>query len=167
MRRKAGYAWGWVDASTSWKKGAHGIWEPRETQPAAAEDLRLIVVDEEHDTSYKQDSPAPRYNGRETAIMMAKIFGANVILGSATPSLESLYNCSVGRYGLVTLNKRFYDAADSDIEIIDTIAERRKNGMIGNFSRKLIEHIGKCLGEHRQVLILRERRAYSPIVQCQ
>lgn len=129
--------------------------------------LGLVIVDEEHDTSYKQDSPAPRYNGRETAIMMAKIFGANVILGSATPSLESLYNCSVGRYGLVTLNKRFYDAADSDIEIIDTIAERRKNGMIGNFSRKLIEHIGKCLGEYRQVLILRERRAYSPIVQCQ
>ncbi len=129
--------------------------------------LGLVIVDEEHDTSYKQDSPAPRYNGRETAIMMAKIFGANVILGSATPSLESLYNCSVGRYGLVTLNKRFYDAADSDIEIIDTIAERRKNGMIGNFSRKLIEHIGKCLGEHRQVLILRERRAYSPFVQCQ
>ena len=129
--------------------------------------LGLVIVDEEHDTSYKQDSPAPRYNGRETAIMMAKIFGANVILGSATPSLESLYNCSVGRYWLVTLNKRFYDAADSDIEIIDTIAERRKNGMIGNFSRKLIEHIGKCLGEHRQVLILRERRAYSPIVQCQ
>lgn len=129
--------------------------------------LGLVIVDEEHDTSYKQDSPAPRYNGRETAIMMAKIFGANVILGSATPSLESLYNCSVGRYGLVTLNKRFYDAADSDIEIIDTIAEWRKNGMIGNFSRKLIEHIGKCLGEHRQVLILRERRAYSQIVQCQ
>lgn len=129
--------------------------------------LGLVIVDEEHDTSYKQDSPAPRYNGRETAIMMAKIFGANVILGSATPSLESLYNCSVGRYGLVTLNKRFYDAANSDIEIIDTIAERRKNGMIGNFSRKLIEHIGKCLGEQRQVLILRERRAYSPIVQCQ
>lgn len=129
--------------------------------------LGLVIVDEEHDTSYKQDSPAPRYNGRETAIMMAKIFGANVIMGSATPSLESLYNCSVGRYGLVTLNKRFYDAADSDIEIIDTIAERRKNGMIGNFSRKLIEDIGKCLGEQRQVLILRERRAYSPIVQCQ
>ena len=129
--------------------------------------LGLVIVDEEHDTSYKQDSPAPRYNGRETAIMMAKIFSANVVLGSATPSLESLYNCSVGRYGLVTLSKRFYDAADSDIEIIDTIAERRKNGMIGSFSRKLIERIGECLGKHQQVLILRERRAYSPIVQCQ
>lgn len=130
-------------------------------------ELGLVIVDEEHDTSYKQDSPAPRYNGRETAIMMAKIFGADVVLGSATPSLESLYNCSVGRYGLVTLTKRFYDAADSDIEIIDTIAERRKNGMIGNFSRKLIDRINKCLSANRQVLILRERRAYSPIVQCQ
>ncbi len=129
-------------------------------------ELGLVIVDEEHDTSYKQDSPAPRYNGRETAIMMAKIFGANVVLGSATPSLESLYNCSVGRYGLVTLNKRFYDAADSDIEIIDTIAERRKNGMIGSFSRKLIDHIKGCLGKRQQVMILRERRAYSPIVQC-
>ncbi len=129
-------------------------------------ELGLVIVDEEHDTSYKQDSPTPRYNGRETAIMMAKIFGANVVLGSATPSLESLYNCGVGRYGLVTLNKRFYDAADSDIEIIDTIAERHKNGMIGNFSRKLIEHIEGCLGKRQQVLILRERRAYSPIVQC-
>ena len=129
--------------------------------------LGLIIIDEEHDTSYKQDSPAPRYNGRESAIMMARIFSANVILGSATPSLESLYNCSVGRYGLVTLDKRFYDAADSDIEIIDTIAERRKNGMIGSFSRKLIEHINKCLAKHRQVLILRERRAYSPLVQCE
>ncbi len=129
--------------------------------------LGLVIVDEEHDTSYKQDSPAPRYNGRETAIMMARTFGADVVLGSATPSLESLYNCSVGRYGLVTLNKRFYDAAESDIEIIDTIAERRKNGMIGSFSRKLIDHIGECLGKGQQVLILRERRAYSPIVQCQ
>ncbi len=130
-------------------------------------DIGLVIVDEEHDTSYKQDSPAPRYNGRETAIMMARIFGADVILGSATPSLESLYNCSVGRYGLVTLRQRYYNAADSDIEIIDTIAERRKNGMVGSFSRKLIGHISECLANHRQVLLLRERRAYAPVVQCQ
>lgn len=130
-------------------------------------DLGLVIIDEEHDTSYKQDSPAPRYNGRETAIMMARIFAADVILGSATPSLESLYNCSVGRYGLVTLSKRYYDAADSDIEIIDTIAERRKNGMVGSFSRKLIDRVNHCLSIRRQVLILRERRAYSPVTQCQ
>lgn len=130
-------------------------------------DLGLVIIDEEHDTSYKQDSPAPRYNGRETAIMMARIFAADVILGSATPSLESLYNCSVGRYGLVTLSKRYYDAADSDIEIIDTIAERRKNGIVGSFSRKLIDRVNHCLSLRRQVLILRERRAYSPVTQCQ
>lgn len=130
-------------------------------------DLGLVIIDEEHDTSYKQDSPAPRYNGRETAIMMARIFAADVILGSATPSLESLYNCSVGRYGLVTLSKRYYDTADSDIEIIDTIAERRKNGMVGSFSRKLIDRVNHCLSLRRQVLILRERRAYSPVTQCQ
>jgi primosomal protein N' (replication factor Y) len=130
-------------------------------------DLGLVIVDEENDTSYKQDNPAPRYNGRETAIMLAGIFKANVILGSATPSLESLYNCDVGRYGKVRLTQRYYDSPDSDVEIIDTIAERRKNGMVGDFSRKLIAHIQECLSRHEQVLLLRERRSYSPIVQCE
>ena len=129
-------------------------------------DLGLVIVDEEHDSSYKQDSPAPRYNGRETAIMLASCFNASVILGSATPSLESLYNCSAGRYGLVSLKNRYYDAADSDVEVIDTIAERRKRGMVGSFSRKLIGHIDDCLSLRRQVLVLRERRAYSSAVQC-
>lgn len=130
-------------------------------------DLGLVIVDEEHDTSYKQDNPAPRYNGREAAIMLAGVFGASVLLGSATPSLESLYNCSVGRFGLVTLTRRYFEAADSDVEVIDTIAERRKRGMVGSFSRKLIAHIGERLSLHQQVLILRERRAYSPTVQCE
>lgn len=129
--------------------------------------LGLVIVDEEHDTSYKQDSPAPRYNGRETAIMIAGVFSANVILGSATPSLESLYNCNAGRFGLVTLTKRFFDAADSDVEIIDTIAERKKNGMVGDFSRKLIGLINERLSKHEQIALLRERRAYSPVVQCE
>jgi primosomal protein N' (replication factor Y) len=130
-------------------------------------DLGLVIVDEEHDTSYKQDSPAPRYHGRETAIMLAGIHGANIILGSATPSLESLYNCSVGRFGRVLLTKRFFDAADSDVEIVDTIAERRKNGMVGQFSRKLIAHIQQCLDRGEQAVVLRERRSYSPLVQCE
>jgi primosomal protein N' (replication factor Y) (superfamily II helicase) len=130
-------------------------------------DLGLVVIDEEQDPSYKQDSPAPRYNGRESAIMLASIFKADVVLGSATPSLESLYNCGAGRYGLVRLDKRYYEAADSDIEVIDTIAERRKNGMVGNFSRKLIEHIRRCLDAGSQVMILREKRAFASAVQCQ
>lgn len=129
--------------------------------------LGLIIVDEEHDTSYKQDSPAPRFNGRETAIMLAGIHGADIVLGSATPSLESLYNCSAGRFGRVLLTKRYFDTADSDVEIVDTIAERRKNGMVGQFSRKLIAHIQQCLDRGEQVVVLRERRAYSPLVQCE
>ena len=129
--------------------------------------LGLVVVDEEHDTSYKQDSPAPRYNGRETAIMLAGIHGADIVLGSATPSLESLYNCSVGRYGRVRLTKRYFDAADSEVEIVDTIAERRKRGMVGHFSRKLIAHIQESLDRGEQVVVLRERRAFAPLVQCE
>ncbi|MGN0201409.1 MAG: primosomal protein N' [Candidatus Cryptobacteroides sp.] len=128
--------------------------------------LGLVVVDEEHDTSYKQESPSPRYNARETAVMLGGIHGAAVLLGSATPSLESLYNCSAGRYAYVSLNERYFGSASSDVEVIDTIAERRKNGMIGLFSRKLIERIRDCLDRKRQVLILRERRSFSPAVQC-
>lgn len=130
-------------------------------------ELGLVIVDEEHDPSYKQDNPAPRYNGREAAIMLAGLFGADILLGSATPSLESLYNASAGRYEKVTLTRRYFDAADSDVEIIDTIAERKKNGMVGSFSRKLIEHVRHTLAEGGQVAILRERRSYSPVVQCQ
>lgn len=128
--------------------------------------LGLVVVDEEHDTSYKQDSPAPRYNARETAIMLASLHSTPILLGSATPSLESIYNCSVGRYGMVRLSQRYFNALDSDVEIIDTQEELRKNGMVGNFSRKLIGHINACLGRGEQILILRERRAYSPIMKC-
>lgn len=129
--------------------------------------IGLIIVDEENDPSYKQDNPAPRYNGRETAIMLAGIHGADIILGSATPSLESLYNCQVGRFGLIDLTARYFHASDSDVEIIDTIAERKKNGMIGSFSRKLIDRIRECLDKGGQVAILRERRSYSPMLQCE
>ena len=130
-------------------------------------DLGLVIVDEENDPSYKQDNPAPRYNGREAAIMLAGLHGAFTILGSATPSLESLYNCSVGRFGLIELNTRYFQAEDSDVEIIDTIAERKKNGMVGSFSRKLIDKIKNCLDRGGQVALLRERRSYSPILQCE
>lgn len=129
-------------------------------------DLGLIVVDEEHDTSYKQDAPAPRYNGRDTALMLARIMGAEVLLGTATPSLESLYNCRSGRMAKVDLNCRYFGSADADVEIVDTRAERRKHGMSGNFSFKLIAHINGALAQGGQVLILRGRRAYSPAVQC-
>lgn len=130
-------------------------------------DLGLIIVDEEHDSSYKQDSPAPRYNGRDTALMMSAIHKCGIISGSATPSLEEQYNCACGRHVMVELTERYHGTDDSDIEIIDTRAERKKRGMRGNFSIKLIEHIRKTLEEGGQVMILRSRRAWAPALQCE
>ncbi len=135
-------------------------------------DLGLIIVDEEHDSSYKQDSPAPRYNGRDTALMLASIQGkagsgsCNVIMGSATPSFEEQYNCSFGKHVLVRLAERYHGADSSEIQIIDTKAERRKRGMEGNFSRKLIESIRMTLSQGQQVMLLRSRRAWAAALQC-
>jgi len=129
-------------------------------------DLGLIIIDEEHDTSYKQDNPSPRYNARDCALVMGRIFSCPVVLGSATPSLESLYNTSAGRYELVSLTERYYEGKDAQVEVIDTIAERRKRGMVGSLSRKLIAHVHDTLQRGEQVLILRARKAYSPYVQC-
>ena len=129
--------------------------------------LGLIIVDEEHDSSYKQDSPAPRYNGRDTALILNSLHkDCNIIMGSATPSLEEVYNTMVGRHHLVELKERYHGSDSSEIEIIDTKAERRKNGMVGNFSRKLIDAIRETLAAGEQVLILRSRRAFSTALQC-
>ena len=130
-------------------------------------DVGLIIVDEEHDASYKQDSPAPRYNGRDTALMMSVIHGSDVVLGSATPSLEEIYNCMTGKHVLVRLEERFHGSEDSDVEIIDTRAERRKRGMIGSFSKKLAEHIRHTLQNGGQVMVLRSRRAWASALQCE
>ena len=135
-------------------------------------DLGLIIVDEEHDNSYKQDSPAPYYNARDTALMLSVIHTTqesrcNILLGSATPSLEERYNCLMGRHILVELTERFHGSESSEIEIIDTRAERRKNGMKGNFSRKLIDQIQRALDSGEQVMILRSRRAWAPVLQCE
>ena len=128
--------------------------------------LGLIIVDEEHDTSYKQDAPAPRYNARESAIMLGVIQQANVILGSATPSLESLYNAETKRFVKVDLKERFHAGDEAEIRLIDTVAERKKRGMTGSFSRKLIQEINDALAAGGQVLVLRARRSYAPAVQC-
>ena len=130
-------------------------------------DLGLIIVDEEHDNSYKQDSPAPRYNGRDTALMLSMIHKSNIILGSATPSFEESYNCLTGRHLMVRLAERYHGAQDSEIQIIDTRAERRKRGMEGSFSRKLIEAIRQTLDKGQQVMLLRSRRAWAPALQCE
>ena len=131
-------------------------------------DLGLIIVDEEHDSSYKQDSPAPRYNGRDTALMLGTLNpGCRIVMGSATPSLEEQYNCTAGRHTLVQLKQRYHGASDTDTVIIDTKAERRKNGMTGSLSKKLIAHIENALAEGGQVLILRARRAWATAMQCE
>ncbi len=128
-------------------------------------DLGLVVVDEEHDNAYKQET-APRYNGRDCAAVLAKIHGAKLLLGSATPSLESIYNCLAGKYRRVSLKERYFGSEAARAEIIDISAERRKNGMVGNLSRKLIAHIKKALDDGGQVIVLRARRAYSTSMQC-
>ena len=131
-------------------------------------DLGLIIVDEEHDSSYKQDSPAPRYNGRDTALMLGTLNpGCRILMGSATPSLEEQYNCTAGRHTLVLLTQRYHGASDTDTVIIDTKAERRKNGMTGSLSKKLIAHIENALAEGGQALILRARRAWATAMQCE
>ncbi len=128
--------------------------------------LGLVIVDEEHDQSYKQDSPAPRYNARETAIMLASVNSANVILGSATPSLESRFNAMNGKFALVELKEKYHYSGETEIEVINTIAEAKKGGMHGNFSRKLINRVNETLSQGGQVMILRARRSYSPVLQC-
>ncbi|MBO4434360.1 MAG: primosomal protein N' [Bacteroidales bacterium] len=128
--------------------------------------LMLVIVDEEHDTSYKQSSPAPCYHARETAVMLAKIHGAGIVLGSATPSLESLYNASAGRYVKVELDEPYYSGSSATVEIIDTVAETRKRGMIGTLSKKLIEALTETLAAGEQAVLLRSRRSYAPVLQC-
>lgn len=130
------------------------------------ENLGLIIADEEHDSSYKQTEPAPRYHARDAAIMLAKIHGANILLGSATPSLESEYNCRIGRFAKVPLLEKYYGALPPVIEIADTIWARKSGQMKGSFTQKLINEIAKTFANGRQVLILRNRRSYSPVVEC-
>lgn len=127
--------------------------------------LGLIVADEEHEGAYKQDS-TPRYNGRDCAAVLARLHGARLLAGSATPSLGTIYNCNIGKYARILLKEKYFGSIDSEVKIIDTAAELKKNGMIGSFSIKLIEQIRKATGNGRQVLILRSRKAYSPTMQC-
>lgn len=152
--------------ASSVRSGAYVVIGTRSSLFLPHHDLGLIIVDEEQDTSYKQDAPAPRYNGRDTAFVLARLSGADLLLGTATPSLESLYNCHIGRMAKVVLNQRYFGTVTPEVEIIDTIAERKKRGMTGNFSFKLVERIRKALSDGGQVLLLRARRAYSPAVQC-
>ncbi|HRO46487.1 primosomal protein N' [Agriterribacter sp.] len=128
--------------------------------------LGLIVVDEEHDTSFKQYDPAPRYNARDSAVYYAALFGSKVLLGSATPSLESYYNALQGKYGLVELNERYGGVKLPAIEIIDTKQIVRKDKSKIILSPQLKEAIENALERNKQIILFQNRRGYSPYQIC-
>lgn len=129
-------------------------------------DLGLIIVDEEHDASYKQQEPAPRYHGRDSAIYYASMFNAKVLLGSATPSIESYYNSQTGKYGLVNLTERYGNVEMPLIELIDlkTIITQNRGKII--LSPQLTEAIQRSLQQRKQVILFQNRRGYSPYQIC-
>ncbi len=128
--------------------------------------LGLIVVDEEHETSYKQFEPSPRYNARDAAIVLAGQHQAKILLGSATPSLESYFNAEQKKYGFVTLNRRFGEVQLPKIELFDLKEKYRKKEMSGHFSDRLLEMITSALEEKEQVILFQNRRGFSPVVEC-
>ncbi|MCC9138310.1 primosomal protein N' [Pontibacter silvestris] len=129
-------------------------------------DLSLLIIDEEHEASYKQYDPAPRYNARETGLMMAHLQRAKTLLGSATPSIESYYNCQTGRWGLVSMTKRFGKAQLPDIELVDTRDEQKRKNMHSHFSGKLLTAIEERLQRQEQVILFQNRRGYAPFISC-
>lgn len=128
--------------------------------------LGLVIVDEEHDTSYKQQDPAPRYNGRNVAIMLAHMHGAKTLLGSATPAIESYYNATTGKYCLVSLLTRYENIELPKVETIDIKAARKKKEMNGSFSKSLIAMCRESVDNGEQVILFQNRRGYAPMVTC-
>lgn len=129
-------------------------------------ELGLIIIDEEHDPSFKQQDPAPRYHGRDAAIYYASLFKAKVLLGSATPSIESYFNCKHNKYGLVKLNERFGQVEMPALELIDVkMVATKQKGKIA-ITPQLIEGIQKSLDEKKQVILFQNRRGYSPYMIC-
>ena len=128
--------------------------------------LGLVIVDEEHDSSYKQQDPAPRYNGRNAALILAQMHGAKTVLGSATPAIEVYHRALAGQYGLVKLLTRYGDIKMPDVKVIDTINARKRREMQGMFSNELIANCRQALNNNEQVILFQNRRGYSPMVRC-
>jgi primosomal protein N' (replication factor Y) len=128
--------------------------------------LGLIIVDESHEPSFKQYNPAPRYQARDSAIVLARIHQGKLLMGSATPSLESYHNAKEGKYGLVSLNKRFGNIKMPTIELIDIKEKHKKKKMTGHFSDRLLEEIKISLSNNQQIILFQNRRGFSPIVEC-
>ncbi|MCC7302374.1 MAG: primosomal protein N' [Bacteroidia bacterium] len=130
-------------------------------------DLGLIIIDEEHDASFKQQDPSPRYHARDAAIFMASLFDAKVILGSATPSIESYRNASEGKYGLVSLEERHGGTALPHIHVVDLKKEWKEKTMKGHFSPQLLEGIRLAVSNGEQVILFQNRRGFAPVLECQ
>lgn len=129
--------------------------------------LGFVIVDEEHETSFKQQDPAPRYHARSTAIMLARMYeGAKVLLGTATPSMESYHNACTGKYGYVQLTTRYKDVAMPEIRVVDTKDLYHRKMMRGAFSPDLLEVMRTALRNKKQVLLFQNRRGFAPMVEC-
>jgi primosomal protein N' (replication factor Y) len=150
-----------------WKRvmeGAPFILGVRSSVFLPFKDLGIIVVDEEHDSSFKQADPAPRYHGRDAAIYLATLCDARVLLGSATPSVETYFNAKLGKYGLVEMRSRYQDMRMPDMQLVDLRKQRlAKNSQ---FSRVLVDGIQKALDSNQQVIVFKNRRGYAPLVRC-
>ena len=128
--------------------------------------LGLVIVDEEHENTYKQQDPAPRYHARNAAIMLASYYDAKTLLGTATPSLESWYNAGTGKYGLVELKERYTQIQLPEIIPVDIKELQHKKRMNGPFSPLLLQHIREALEQHAQVILFQNRRGFAPLVEC-
>lgn len=128
--------------------------------------LKWVIVDEEHDASFKQQEPAPRYQGRDAAIYLAHLYGARVVLGTATPSVETYYNVQTRKYGLVRLSERFGGLELPAIRLVDLKPASRNNQMHGHFSAELLAAIAKTLEKGEQVILFQNRRGFSPAYRC-
>lgn len=130
------------------------------------QNLGLIIVDEEHEQTFKQVDPAPRYHARDAAIVLAKFHDAKVLLGSATPSIESYYNAQIGKYALVELSERFGNAVLPEIHLVDLKDNYFRKKMTGHFSQFLIDAITEALYNGEQIILFQNRRGYSPVIEC-
>ncbi|WP_350288227.1 primosomal protein N' [uncultured Croceitalea sp.] len=128
--------------------------------------LGIVVVDEEHESSFKQFDPAPRYHARDAAIVLANFQDSNCVLGSATPSIESYKNANNGKYGLAEMKHRFGNVLMPDIELVDIKEATRKKRMKGHFSERLLEEISEVLNEGEQIILFQNRRGFAPIIEC-
>lgn len=128
--------------------------------------LGLVIVDEEHEQSYKQQDPAPRYHARNAAIVLAGMYGAHTLLGTATPALETYYNACVHKYGMVRLNERFGNVELPAVEVVDIKELQHKRRMTGPFSPLLLREIRLALENKEQVILFQNRRGYAPMIEC-